>query len=168
MGISDIIGIIQIVVGGAALFVAVVGLFGLIQQMKISNRQRFFELKLNLISLLNESHANSKKAIAEIVYLRSDIESYISKNKDNTKIVEQLRKVDSPLLDVEDKLKKIDEILKGLSGKLKAVNSSVGMSVLEDLIEKTLGVNSEITKLSNFPYKLRADLKYKKIIFPST
>lgn len=75
MDAADVIGIIQIAVGVIALIVAIVALFKVLKQIDISNKQtkisiaqmdklneeRVFELKLRLISNINQHTASLRK-----------------------------------------------------------------------------------------------------------
>lgn len=159
------VGVIQTVLAALALIVAVAGLCGLIKQISLSNKQRFFGLKLDLIRLLNDSQANSKKTIIEIINLTSDLDRYIDRGGNDQEVVDSLVKIKLQLGSAKDRLTAVDGLLDGL---LRVMNSGdMEVSVLENTIEKVLSVCSKINELSDFPSKLRAQLKSKNITFPS-
>lgn len=167
MGASEVIGIIQTVLSALALIVAVIGLPWVLVQMRVANNQKFFELKLNLICLINDLNASNQRAIVDILNFKNDLDLCIKKNKEKNEIIVPLNKVDLSMAKVKDDLVEVDRILKGLSDKLIGVSNVAGVRALEELTEKTLPMISRINNLNNSSHNLRAQLRSKNISFPS-
>lgn len=163
-----LVGVIQVVLAALALIVAVAGVWGVIMQMRVANKQRFFELKLNLICLINDLKESNQNAIIDIANFKNDLDLCIRKNKENSETIGVLNKADLSMTKVKDNLVEVDQILKGLSDKLIGVSSTGGVKTIEVLTEKTLPMISRISELKNSPHKLRAQLISKNISFPST
>lgn len=164
-------GQIQIVIGLIALFFAVLGYRGLLKQLlysntqdSIANKQRFFELKLRVYSLLSESNILCKTTITEYKEIIHDYEQILNAFKkipNKKESAERIERIITSLKNQQDKIKSSQERTKKLMQKTKGIEF-LNAELSESYLIEVLSLNSQLNSIAQTPNRLRVYIRRHK------